>query len=98
MQPEDHVDPGSDHSGEDAHRGGLPPPGSLAFNLALFVLLGIGGYFLWAEHRVHLGNLLIWGLLLACPLMHVFMHGRHGGHRGHGHSGERSPPNPPKEP
>jgi hypothetical protein len=25
--------------------------------------------------------LLPWLLLLACPLMHVFMHGRHGGHR-----------------
>jgi hypothetical protein len=24
-------------------------------------------------------------LLLACPLMHVFMHGGHGGHGGHDH-------------
>jgi hypothetical protein len=25
-----------------------------------------------------------WLLILACPLMHVFMHGGHGGHGGHG--------------
>lgn len=70
-------------------RRGLPKPGSTAFNIALAVLLGIGAYFLWTEHRAHLGNLLIWGLLLACPLMHVFMHGGHDDHR---HPDERPAP------
>jgi hypothetical protein len=49
-----------------------------------FVLLGflaIGGYFLITEHRAHLAlalPYLPWLLLLACPLMHLFMH--HGAH------------------
>lgn len=60
-----------------------PKPGGAAFNIGLAVLLGIGAYFLWTEHRAHLGSILIWGLLLACPLMHFFMHGSHGGHGGH---------------
>jgi len=34
------------------------------------------------EHRAHLLGWLPWLFLLACPLMHVFMHGGHG-HGGH---------------
>ena len=49
----------------------------------------IAGYFLVTEHRAHLTGWLssygIWLLLLACPLMHLFMHGGHG-HGGHGSS------------
>lgn len=36
------------------------------------------------EHRAHLLGWLPWIILLACPLMHLFMHGSHGGHGGHG--------------
>ena len=39
--------------------------------------------FLITEHRGHLSELLYYVpflLLLACPLMHVFMHRGHGGH------------------
>ena len=54
--------------------------------------LAIAAYFLITEHRAHLSGWLsaygIWLLLLACPLMHLFMHGGHG-HGGHG-SGEAS--------
>ena len=44
----------------------------------------VTGYFLVMEHRAHLEgvlNYLPFLLLLACPLMHVFMHHGHGGHR-----------------
>lgn len=45
----------------------------------------IAGYFLITEHEAHLYGWLstygIWLLLLACPLMHFFMHGGHGHHR-----------------
>ena len=57
---------------------------------AKWVLLGfllIAGYFALAEHRAHLDGLLQYLpllLVLACPLMHVFMHGRHS-HRHDGH-------------
>lgn len=62
-----------------------------------WVLLGflaVAAYFLWAEHRAHvIAGLpyLPFLLLLACPLMHVFMHGGHGGHD-HGSAGRDSPP------
>ena len=57
---------------------------------AKWVFIGfflIAGYFLVTEHRAHLTEWLstygIWLLLLACPVMHMFMHGGHGGHGGH---------------
>lgn len=40
-------------------------------------------------HGQHLAAALPVVVLLACPLMHLFMHGAHGGH-GH-HHGTRSP-------
>ena len=42
----------------------------------------VAGYFLWTEHRAHLAQWWPYTLLLACPLMHVFMHKGHGGHGG----------------
>jgi hypothetical protein len=59
---------------------------------AKWVFIGfllIAGYFLITEHRAHLYGWFsaygIWLLLLACPLMHLFMHGGHD-HGGHGSS------------
>ena len=37
------------------------------------------------EHRVHVLGILPWLLILACPLMHLFMHHGHGGHDHAGH-------------
>lgn len=39
--------------------------------------LAITGFFLLTEHRAHLFGLLPYLLLLACPLLHLFLHGRH---------------------
>ena len=50
-------------------------------NIALIVFLVIAAFFLLAEHRAHLsGWLPYWPylLVLACPLMHLFMHGGRG--------------------
>ena len=53
---------------------------------AKWVFIGfalIAAYFLILEHKAHLsGYLQYWPflLLLACPLLHMFMHGGHGGH------------------
>ena len=52
--------------------------------LALIGFLIIGGALLFTEHRAHVLGVLIWLPLLACPLIHLFMHGGHGGHGGHG--------------
>jgi hypothetical protein len=51
--------------------------------IALCAFLAIAGYFLWTEHRAHVLGALPWLLLLACPLLHLFMHrGGHGDHHG----------------
>jgi hypothetical protein len=68
----------SNHSGQQS---------SFLFSRAGLVLIGfliIAGALLFTEHRAHVLGVLIWLPLLACPLMHMFMHG------GHGHGGNRS--------
>ncbi|MEP9321752.1 DUF2933 domain-containing protein [Paraburkholderia phymatum] len=49
-------------------------------NIVLLAFIAIGGFYLVTEHRAHLLGWLPFLLLLACPLMHLFMH--HGGHGG----------------
>ena len=48
--------------------------------IVLLVFLAIIGFFLFTEHRAHLFGILPYLLLLACPFMHMFMHGGHGKH------------------
>ncbi|MEC4718071.1 DUF2933 domain-containing protein [Noviherbaspirillum sp. CPCC 100848] len=51
--------------------------------LVLVGFLIVAAYFLFTEHRAHLGGALYYLpflFLLACPLMHMFMHGGQGGH------------------
>jgi hypothetical protein len=60
-------------------------PGMSVKSKAGLVLVGfliIASALLFTEHRAHVLGLLIWLPLLACPLMHVFMHGGHGHHHG----------------
>jgi hypothetical protein len=60
--------------------------------------LVVAAFFLFTEHRAHLFGVLPYLLLLACPLMHLFMHrthgshGGHGGHRAHRHHGPTNQP------
>ncbi|MBX9591243.1 MAG: DUF2933 domain-containing protein [Hyphomonadaceae bacterium] len=57
--------------------------GSFLTSRAGFVLiafLAIVGVLLTTEHRAHALGALFWLLILACPLLHIFMHGRHEGH------------------
>jgi hypothetical protein len=70
------------------------------YGVGLIVLGSVAGYFLWTEHRAHLAGALPFVLLLACPLMHVFMHhghghGQHGPHQ-HGSTGEQNDAPAPK--
>ena len=60
--------------------------------LVMIGFLAIAGVYLWMEHRAHLLGVVVWLPLLACPLMHLFMHHGHGGHAEHGQNpghGER---------
>jgi hypothetical protein len=50
--------------------------------LAIFAVIALG--LLWGEHKVHLFGALPWLILLACPLIHMFMHRGHGNHDHHG--------------
>ena len=62
-----------------------PPFWRSRYGLGLVLFGAIAAYFLLSEHRAHFFGALPFLLLLACPLMHVFMH--HGGHGGHGGQG-----------
>lgn len=67
----DHPQNGTDHSQSGTDK-------TLKW-LAILLFVLVGGYYLITEHRAHV--LGWWPLLfvLACPLMHFFMHS-HGGH------------------
>lgn len=47
------------------------------------------GYYLLTEHRTHVAQFLstysLLFIILLCPLMHLFMHGKHHGHKGDHH-------------
>ena len=56
--------------------------------IATLVAVSILGFLIYEGHGAHLLGYLPYLLILACPLMHIFMHGGHGGHGG-GHGGDR---------
>lgn len=58
--------------------------------LLIAAFVALGGYLLWDRGDVMVAALISafpWLLILACPLMHVFMH-RHGGHSAHHNTAE----------
>jgi len=69
----------AEHAGHDSNRA---PRG---YNWILVAFLAIAAFFLLTEHRAHLFGALPFLLLLACPLMHLFMHHGHGNHDQHTH-------------
>ncbi|MFZ5557466.1 MAG: DUF2933 domain-containing protein [Pseudomonadota bacterium] len=62
------------------------------FHWVLCAFIAIAGVLLFLEHRAHLLGALPFLLLLACPLLHFFMHGGHGGQAGHGQAHGARPP------
>ena len=68
-----------------------PPFWRTRYAIGLVVFGAAAGYFLLSEHRAHFLGALPFLILLACPLMHVFMHHGHGGHsaRDSGPSGDQ---------
>lgn len=51
--------------------------------LGACLFLGIGVFLLWEDHQAHILGALPYLLVLACPIIHLFMHRRHG-HGSHG--------------
>ncbi len=81
------MDHGAGHDAAEERRDGFF---SSRWNIGLVVFLAIAGFYLVTEHQAHVFGYLPLLLLLACPLMHLFMHGGHGGHGGH--SADRDAP------
>ena len=75
------------HKEPDEHGAHCAPRG---FNWILVAFLAIAAFFLITEHRAHMLGALPFLLLLACPLMHLFMHHGHDTHGGHNENAERS--------
>ena len=76
-----------EHDEHTKHGAHCAPRG---YNWILVAFLAIAAFFLFTEHRAHLLGALPFLLLLACPLMHLFMHHGHGAHGGHDKNSERS--------
>lgn len=79
-------------SGGRFHLNGPQPKRPWQLRVGFWLLLAIAAFYLLTEHRAHLAlglSYLPFLLLAACPLIHMFGHGRHGGHGGH--SQHRSP-------
>jgi hypothetical protein len=58
-------------------------PGSFwrsRYALGYIIFGGVAAYFLVTEHLAHLVGILPFLLLIACPLMHIFMHHGHSHH------------------
>jgi hypothetical protein len=57
-----------------------------------YCFLAIAGFLLFTEHRAHVLGILPYLFLLACPLMHLFMHHGHGDHDSHHHGSSEGGP------
>jgi hypothetical protein len=83
------------------HEGKDSPPSfwTSRYAIGLLVIGGVAAYFLLTEHLAHVVGALPLLLLLACPLMHVFMHGGHGHHHHHGNNySDRTNNSDPRKP
>lgn len=74
----------------DKHTEPGPNPAPRGYNWIFLAFLAIAAFYLYTEHRAHLLGALPFLLLLACPLMHLFMHHGHGAHGTHGSKDENS--------
>lgn len=69
------------------------------YGMGFIVIGAVAGYFLLTEHLAHVVGALPYLLLLACPLMHVFMHRGHGSHGArHGAHGSQEGSGRPDQP
>ena len=81
--------PHHDHVSVTRQSSGLSRP----LKTALLMIGLVGGFYLLREHWNHLAGNWVYLLLLACPLMHVFMHRGHHSHQ-HGATPETKQPPP----
>lgn len=78
--------PGKPNGQHHVHEG-EPKPSSFWKSKTPLVVAGfllVASFFLFSEHRAHALGILPYLIILACPVLHIFMHSGHGGHGGHG--------------
>jgi hypothetical protein len=51
--------------------------------IATAAAVAVLGFLIYTGHSAHLLGALPWLLILACPLLHIFMHGSHGSDHRH---------------
>ena len=59
----------------------------LRTGIAICVAVAVVGILIYTGHSGHVLGLVPYLLILACPLMHIFMHGRHSHRHGHREAG-----------
>ncbi len=62
-----------------------------ALSIGICLVLAVVGIYVLTLFGKRLGGAGPYLFLLACPLMHLFMHRGHGGHGGHGSSSDKGP-------
>lgn len=62
-------------------------PSPLRFWITLVIFSFFALVLLWEEHEAHILGALPWLILIACPLMHVFMHHDHNASKGNDDDG-----------
>jgi len=62
---------------EHEHRDGLKDWLLSRTGIATLVVFAVLGFLIYTDHTAHLLGAIPYLLLLACPLMHIFMHGGH---------------------
>ena len=52
----------------------------MKIGMIISAVLVTGIVFSWGEHKGHILEFAPYMILLLCPIMHLFMHGKHGKH------------------
>jgi len=97
MTHDSHADQASSLRGRSGATAPETPPSPFWRSRGALVAIGFllaAAFLLFSEHRVHALGYLPYLLLLACPLMHLFMHHGHGHHEGHARPGNNKGPSP----
>jgi len=68
-----------------------PPFWGSRYSIGLIVIGAVAGYFLLKEHLLHVAAALPYLFVLACPIMHFFMHRGHGHKHGSSHQDDSKP-------
>ncbi len=78
------------HNHHSANQPGLANSRGYPGWLGAAIMVGIiAGFYVLREHWQHALGIAPYLLLLACPLIHIFMHGRHGHEKKHNHPARR---------